>query len=153
MTSHPLESPLQSDDQPSEDQPQSGTQSAATRIKRELRLAAIGLAVTLLAMPTLIYVVGRNLLGPYADGAHLGTFYGNFFRNLAAGISRTWILALAPYVLLSLLRIIFWRWGPAPKGPEDMDGNDSPDAGEPPVPDQIAHPPKNTERREPFIGS
>lgn len=60
-------------------------------------------------MPALIFYVGIALLGTYGEGqpAGLGSFFGDFFADLASGEVRTWALALGPLVLVSLVRLIF----------------------------------------------
>lgn len=86
-----------------------GTQPPRNRLRHNLLLGSIWLAVGLFVMPALVYWVGIALLGPYGDGAGIGTFYGNFFADLASGSARAWTLALGPVLLASLLRLIFLR--------------------------------------------
>jgi hypothetical protein len=80
-------------------------------VRFELIFASIWLAVGFFVIPALIYLVGTLLLGPYgaseADGAGLGSFYGAFFSDLVEPAGRVWVLALAPLVVISLLRLIF----------------------------------------------
>jgi hypothetical protein len=77
----------------------------------ELILASLLLALGLFVLPALIYWVGNALLGPYGTGpaTHLGTFYADFFGDLASGSIRTWCLALGPLIVISLVRLIFLR--------------------------------------------
>lgn len=81
------------------------------RARSELIFASIWLAVGFFVMPALIFLVGTLLLGPYGasegDGGSLGSFYGDFFSDLAEPAGRVWMLALGPLVVISLLRLIF----------------------------------------------
>ena len=90
------------------------------RLRFELIFGSLWLAAGLFAMPALVYWVGASLLGPYADGAGIGTFYGNFFGDLASGSIRAWTLALGPLVLVYLLRLVFLR-RPEPAASDDED--------------------------------
>ena len=83
----------------------------SNRTRFELIFASVWLAFGLFLLPALIFWVGVVLLGPYGEGqgAGMGTFYGDFFADLAQGEVRAWALALGPLVLISLLRAIFWR--------------------------------------------
>jgi hypothetical protein len=82
-----------------------------SRMRFELILASLLLALGLFVLPALIYWVGNALLGPYgtAPAANLGTFYADFFGDLASGSVRTWSLALGPLIVISLVRLIFLR--------------------------------------------
>jgi hypothetical protein len=87
------------------------------RLRLELIMASVWLAVGLFVLPAVIYAVGILLLGPYgdgqggdgqgADGQGLGHFYTDFFADLAGPTARTWLLALGPLVLVTLIRVIF----------------------------------------------
>jgi len=84
--------------------------AAATRTawrNRELIIAAACLSAGVLVLPALIYGVGTLLLGAYGGGPHLGSFFGDFFRNLAGGSVRTWFLILSPFLFVSLIRFVF----------------------------------------------
>lgn len=83
----------------------------ANPLRGELIVGSILLAVGLFALPALIYWVGTTLLGGYglAADAGIGTFYGDFFGDLATLSGRAWTLALGPLVIISLLRLIFLR--------------------------------------------
>jgi hypothetical protein len=129
MTDHPTDSTTTAD-----------LDSHATRARwiKELRLAAICIGCGLV-LPSLIYLVGVNVLGAYGGGPHMGSFYGDFFRNLGAGVGRTWFIVLSPYLLLSAFRFIFWPWGRKLRPPV-------PDLGAP-----TARISEVKERREPFV--
>jgi hypothetical protein len=88
--------------------------SAATPAQRRLRFelifASVWLAVGLFLVPALVFWVGIALLGPYGESgrsAGLGSFYADFFADLATGEVRAWLLVLGPLVLMSLVRLIF----------------------------------------------
>lgn len=91
----------------------SASDSTATRERSRLRFelifASLWLAVGLFVMPAVIFGVGVLLLGPYGDGKGLGTFYADFFADLAEPSGRTWTIALGPLLLVSLLRLVFLR--------------------------------------------
>ena len=116
-----------------------------SRWRKEAVLAIGCIAVGLLILPALIYLVGIQILGTYGGGPHIGSFYGDFLRNLGAGVVRTWFIVLAPYLLLSLLRLIFWPWGR--KLPDNQPGP-GPSAKPAQAP---ATSPVPRERREPFV--
>jgi hypothetical protein len=99
------------------------------RLRFELIFGSLLLAAGLFVMPALVYWVGTALLGPYGEGAGAGTFYGDFFGDLASGSGRAWTLALGPLVLISMLRLIFLR-RPAP---DEADQSAEPDAAPRPV--------------------
>jgi len=115
------------------------TATASSRWRKETIFAAICVGFGLLVLPALIYVVGAKILGVYGGGPSIGAFYGNFFRNLISGALRTWFIVLGPYLLLTVLRLIFWPW--RSKLPINQAG---------PI-DAIAQPTATRERREPFV--
>lgn len=83
-----------------------------SRLRFELILASLLLAFGLFVMPAVIFGVGISLLGPYGPGTTsgtLGTFYGDFFGDLATGSVRTWCLVLGPLFLISVARLLFIR--------------------------------------------
>ena len=96
--------------------PERSTNNAPTtgisgaRWRKEALIAAISLGLGFVVLPAVIYGVGVKMLGDYGGGPHIGSFYGEFFRNLAAGTGRTWFIGFAPYLLLWILRLVFWRW-------------------------------------------
>jgi hypothetical protein len=86
------------------------TVSPAThRLRFELIIGSVLLALGLFGVPAVVYLVGIKLLGPYGEGAGLGTFYVNFFADLASGTGRAWSLALGPLVAVSLVRLLFLK--------------------------------------------
>ena len=89
--------------------------SSRSRARLELIIAGAALVFGLLVLPGLIYVVGGALMGPYGENRGLGSFYGDFFRDLVEPSGRAWSLALGPLVLLSAVRAMFI----GVKGPPD----------------------------------
>lgn len=93
---------------------------ARSRLRFELIFASVWIGFGLLALPALIYWIGAMLLGPYGETAGLGTFYLDFFRDLAEPTARAWTLLLGPWVTVSVLRLIFrTKPGTAPHEPPD----------------------------------
>lgn len=78
--------------------------AAADRVRSALRLPLAALAVGFLATPPLIWMSGRALFGPYANGGPFA-LWGDFFALLARGSLAAWIVALAPLALLVLVRV------------------------------------------------
>ena len=70
---------------------------------RELLFLALGLALGLVLAPIGIFLIGGRALGPYAGGS-LGNLFTHFYAGLGSGAFGFWIVALAPYVILMLLR-------------------------------------------------
>jgi len=121
--------------------------------RRELLLAGGCLLVGLVLLPAAIYWAGATLLGAYGGGPHVGAFYGDFFRNLASGSLRTWIIALSPYVLLTALRLTF-----RPRRLPLLRNSEASEAASEPVPAaaqprDAAQPKAKEPRREPFVSS
>ncbi len=84
----------------------------------EVLLAVSLVAFGFVVLPALIYVTGTILLGAYGGGEHIGSFYGDFARDLGDGSARAWILVIGPYLLVQLARLIFSRFGALPSEPE-----------------------------------
>jgi hypothetical protein len=82
---------------------------SSRRLRFELIFASVWLAIGLFLIPALIFWVGITLLGPYGEtpGAGMGSFYADFYGDLASGEVRTWFIALGPLLLISLLRAVF----------------------------------------------
>ena len=76
-------------------------------LNREARLLLGALIFSAVALPLLVWLTGRALLGPYANGG-MFAILGDFFAMLFAGSLAAWILLLAPWVLLSALRFAAW---------------------------------------------
>jgi len=73
---------------------------------REAVIFGTCLGVGLLVMPLLTYLAGELVLGPYAGGS-AGQIIENEFRGLGAGALSSWIIALAPYVMVQIVRAVW----------------------------------------------
>jgi hypothetical protein len=93
---------------------------AHRQVRFELIFASVWLAVGFFLVPALVFWAGIVLLGPYGEGegAGLGTFYGDFFGDLANGEVRAWSLALGPLALISLIRALYLGTRPTRQNPE-----------------------------------
>jgi hypothetical protein len=87
-----------------------------SRLRFEAIFASAWIGFGLLVLPALIYWIGMLMLGSYGEDAGLGTFYLDYFRDLAEPAARAWALLLGPFATVSLLRLIFRR-APAPEPP------------------------------------
>ncbi len=83
-------------------------------LKREAWLVLAFVGFGLLLLPAFVYIVGDISLGPYAGGGSLKAFYVNQFRALIDGNGAAWLLALGPYLLIQLVRLL---WLPLAKKP------------------------------------
>jgi hypothetical protein len=136
--SHRMSQPAQNPAAPTPDQA-----ARRHRIRKESILAGICLGIGLIVLPALIYGFGSTVLGAYGGGPHLGSFYGDYIRNLASGTFRTWLIVLTPYLTVLALRLIFrpqrlpipWIKPPPEAGASDASAQSSATA----------------ERREPFV--
>ncbi len=87
--------------------------SAGGRVGRELIFLGIALVCGLILMPFLIWLVGNRVLGPYIHGqdATAGTLplrlLADYFAGLAHGSVIFWCVAIGPYVLLLLARLLY----------------------------------------------
>ena len=119
-------------------------EASGHRLRFELIFASAWLAFGLFVLPAAIFWVGSAMLGPYGTGdTGMGTFYGDFYGDLAAGSARAWGLALGPLVLASLLRAVFWRRQPV----------QSPSRIESPPGERRVTPGADSRRVEPRVGS
>jgi hypothetical protein len=117
--------------------------ASGSRLRFELLFVSGWLAVGLFLVPAVVYWVYSKLLGPYAENAGLGTFYGAYFADLAALTGRTWLLTLGPLLAISLIRILFIG-----VGRKDADRNDPDDTPQPPR--KVSS--SQTRRVEPRVG-
>lgn len=76
-------------------------------LHREARLFAGSLVFAAVALPLIVWISGRTLLGPYANGG-MFAILGDYLGLLSAGSTAAWILLFAPYVLLAALRLAAW---------------------------------------------
>jgi hypothetical protein len=79
------------------------------QLRTELLLALACVAFSLLVLPALVYWVGTLILDPYSGGTSMTSLYGDFFRALSVGSFAAWLLVAGPYILLTLLRLLFTR--------------------------------------------
>jgi uncharacterized membrane protein len=122
------------------------SQDSGSRLRTELIIASVWLAVGLFLVPPVVYLVGTKLLGSYGNGnAGMSTFYGAFFADLASGESRTWMLAVGPLVLISIVRLLYIGVGAKRSTSRDED------AEELPPPRQTPPPAKERRRVEPRV--
>jgi hypothetical protein len=80
---------------------------SATRrpVRREILILTIALLCGIVILPLAIFLVGSRTLGTYAGGDLRG-FMTNFFTGLGQGTFAFWTVALGPYVLTVLLRVL-----------------------------------------------
>ena len=83
--------------------PAAATPVTASRSRRELTILVILLAFGLFIVPLLIWVVGRGVLGNYADGGPFALLV-DFFNGLKSGSPVYWGVAIGPYLFVMLLR-------------------------------------------------
>jgi hypothetical protein len=77
------------------------------RVRRELIIFLVLLAVGFFVLPWLIWVAGFLLLGAYANGGPFALF-ADFFVGLAHGSLVYWAVALGPWMFVLLARVL-WR--------------------------------------------
>lgn len=79
-----------------------------SRVRREILVAGLAVAVGLLAMPFLIWIGGNRVLGPYTHGdnpkAGPWALFSDYVVGLAHGSAVFWFVALGPLALLVLIR-------------------------------------------------
>lgn len=74
-------------------------------VNHELMTIALCLACGLLLVPAGIWLVGVRLLGPYGNGSFWNLLV-DFVRGLAAGSLSFWVVALGPYALVWITRVL-----------------------------------------------
>jgi hypothetical protein len=138
-----------------------------SRVQRELIVIAISLLLGLLLIPAAIWLTGQTVLGPYQGGATLGALLRNYFTALGNGAPSFWFVALGPYVLILLARLLFaMLWGGAPAAraqtppqpkrvPPQQAGRaaPAPEARRAPPPQPRRAPPAQNVRKTPYIKS
>jgi len=72
----------------------------------ELALALALLLVGVLALPAIIFTIGSKLFGAYSNAGKLSLFYSNFAKDLGSLGIAAWAIALGPWVLITLVRLI-----------------------------------------------
>lgn len=77
----------------------------SVRLLRGALLAVALIAFGMVGFPAIIYAVGQRLIGEYDAG--LMGFYESIAAQLASGNLYAWLLILAPYIGVLLIRIGF----------------------------------------------
>jgi len=93
------------------------------RLRRELIILGVSLACGLVLIPFLIWLVGNRILGPYTHGqdATAGTgplrLLADYFAGLGHGSVIFWCVALGPYVIVLLTRLLYRLLRSTPAAP------------------------------------
>ena len=74
-------------------------------VPREFMFLAASLPVGLLLVPLLIWVAGHYTLGSYAHGG-AWMLFTDYVKGLATGSPIFWAVALGPYLIVLLLRLL-----------------------------------------------
>jgi hypothetical protein len=82
-------------------------------LRRELLVLVGALAFGVLLVPPLLWLAGARALGPYAGGG-MGAIVASFFRGLASGWLSFWIVALGPYLVVTIVRALIAMLRAAP---------------------------------------
>jgi hypothetical protein len=77
------------------------------RLIRELVIGGSALLVGLVLAPLLIFAMGHATLGPYAHGG-AARLLADYFASLSHGAPVFWAVALGPYVMTLLVRLIYF---------------------------------------------
>jgi len=72
---------------------------------RELTILGLSLLLGVIVMPCVIFAIGRTKLGPYENGG-LFALWRDFLLGLAHGSETFWFVAIAPYLLVSVVRLM-----------------------------------------------
>ncbi len=85
-------------------------------LRREIIIAAVLFAFGFFVLPLAIYWVGRELIGNYSTDASAGAlaFAESIWADLLRFRLAAWVLVLAPYGLVQLLRLTRRLWRAAP---------------------------------------
>lgn len=87
--------------------------NALVHLRRELLILGIALACGFLGIPLLIWVVGNRILGPYAHpqdptaGTGPMRLLADYFGGLAHGSIIFWLVAVGPYILITVARALY----------------------------------------------
>ena len=77
-----------------------------SRIQRELAILGIGAILGFVVMPALTWLIGMIVFKTYAGGNTVFSLYGNFYKALAKGAPVFWIVAVGPYALILVARLL-----------------------------------------------
>jgi len=85
-------------------------------LRREIIVAAVLFAFGFFVLPLAIYWVGRELIGSYSADPSAGalTLAESIWADLLSFRPSAWVLVLAPYCLIQLLRVTRRLWRTAP---------------------------------------
>jgi hypothetical protein len=101
--------------------------TAGAIVRRELIILGIASACGFILMPFLIWLVGNRVLGPYIHGqdAAAGTgplrLLADYFAGLGHGSVIFWCVAVGPYLLVLVVRLLYRLVRPAPAAPVSRD--------------------------------
>ena len=91
------------------DSPDETESTQAAVLRRELLLLAVLVVAGALLLPAVVFLVGNVVFDSYAgDGA--GGFYADLFGRLGRFEWAAWLLVLAPYLVLQILRLTVFAW-------------------------------------------
>jgi hypothetical protein len=96
-----LESAAPDSDLPDPDEP-----DGRAHLRRELVIFGIACLAGFLIAPLLIWTAGHSALGPYNPGGP-GRLLADFMTGLAHGSPIYWAVALGPYALILLARLLY----------------------------------------------
>jgi hypothetical protein len=80
--------------------------ASRVRLRRELVICGIACLAGFLIAPLVIWMVGHSVLGAYNPGGP-GRLLADFMTGLAHGSPIFWAVALGPYALILLARLIY----------------------------------------------
>ena len=85
-------------------------------LQREIIVASAAFAFGFFVLPLAIYWVGRELIGSYSPDATAGalSLAESIWVDLLSFRPAAWVLVLAPYCLIQLLRLTRRVWRSAP---------------------------------------
>ena len=77
---------------------------SSLNLKKEFIVLGIFIFLTLLVLPTVIYIVGDLVFGKYEGNGYMD-FLIKLIEKLLSGNYATWILILSPYLGWQILRL------------------------------------------------
>ena len=110
-----------------------------SRIQRELAILGIAVILGFLVMPAATWLIGMVVFKTYAGGNTVFSMYGNFYKALSKGAPVFWIVALGPYALILVARLLVFAFR----------GRSSEEKAEPPAQPKRRAPQMSDERRAP----
>lgn len=86
-----------------------GAGISSSRLRKELLIFSIFVAIGLVVLPFAIFKTGEILLGDYSsEGLGIGHLYGDILRGLATGDWTAWLLVLGPWLGIMMIRALWW---------------------------------------------